>query len=63
MKLDKIKLETAIARAGLNISDLKSVSSGALYRALRGQDINTKTAFKIANELGIDVGEIVKREE
>ena len=63
MKLDRIKLETAIASKGLNISDLKSVSSGAIYRALSGRDINTKTAYKIATELSVDVGEIVKRED
>ena len=63
MKIDRRKLELAIAAAGKNITEIKSVSYGAMNRALSGRDINTKTAYKIATELSVDVGEIVKREE
>ena len=62
MKLQKDKLEIAMARACKNTSDLckTGLSSATLVRAVRGEELTAKTVGKIARALGVDVTEIME---
>lgn len=62
MKLQKAKLEIALARACMSSRDLRSkgLSPATLSRAIRGENLTVKTAGKIARALGVDVTEIME---
>lgn len=62
MRLQKIKLEIALARACMSTRDLrkKGLSPATLSRAVRGEDLNVKTVGKIARALGVDVTELME---
>lgn len=65
MKLQKIKLEIAMARACTSARDLrkKGFSPTTISRAIHGEDLTVKTAGKIARALGVDVAEIMENKE
>lgn len=63
MKINRLRLENAIAAAGLNKCDIKSVTAGTLYRALNGSEVNTKTVYKLSKELNVNVSDILQEGE
>lgn len=64
MKIQKDKLEVALARACMNARDLRNdgISSNTIVRAMRGEELTSKTVGKIARTLGVDVLEIISKE-
>lgn len=62
MKIQKEKLELAMARACMNARDLQKegLSSVTVCRAFRGESVTTKTVGKIARALGVDVTELLE---
>lgn len=67
MLLDKTRAELAMARLGLNRSDLaKKLGVTALTASQYfkpGRDLNPKTVSKIAKALEVDPSEIIKSEK
>ena len=67
MLLDKTRAELAMARLGLNRSDLAKKLGVAALTASQyfkpGRDLNPKTVGKLAKALEVDPSEIIKREE
>lgn len=65
MKIDKVKLELAMARACLNPQDLAK-SSGlpapTVNGAIRGRGIRPATLGRIAKALGVDPAELLREE-
>lgn len=62
MKLQKNKLEIAMARACMSARDLrrKGLSPATISRAVNGEELTVKTVGKIARALGVDVTEILE---
>lgn len=62
MKLQKSKLELAMARACMSARDLRQrgLSPATISRAVHGEELTVKTAGKIARALGVDVAEIME---
>ena len=62
LRLDRAKLNLAMARACMNTHDIQ-VSSGiprpTINSAISGRGISPKTAGRIANALKVDVAELV----
>lgn len=67
MLLDKTKAELAMARMGLNRSDLSRKLGVAVLTASQyfkpGRDLNPKTMGKLAKALEVDPSEIIKSEK
>lgn len=67
MLLDKTRAELAMARLGLNRSDLAKKLGVAALTASQyfkpGRDLNPKTVSKIAKALEVDPSEIIKSEK
>lgn len=67
MLLDKTKAELAMARLGLNRSDLSRKLGVAVLTASQyfkpGRDLNPKTMGKLAKALEVDPSEIIKSEK
>lgn len=67
MLLDKTKTELAMARLGLNRSDLSRKLGVAALTASQyfkpGRDLSPKTVGKIAKALEVDPSEIIKNEK
>lgn len=66
MKIERYKLELAMARACMNSEDLQRATEmprPTLNNAIVGRGISPKTAGRIARALGVDVAEIVEKEE
>lgn len=65
MKVDRSKLELAMARACMNPADL-AIKAGlprpTLNNAIAGRDVRPGTAGRIAKALGCDVTEILETE-
>ena len=61
MKIDKKKLEIALARACKSYSDL-NVGMSTLSKIRRGEDVRVKSVGKIAQTIGCDVLEIIAEE-
>ena len=65
MKVDRNKLELAMARACMDTADLQ-VAAGiprpTLNNAIVGRDVRPGTAGRIAKALGVDVTEILEIE-
>lgn len=60
MKIDTAKLDMALARQCMSMSDLKpAVSPQTLKRVRRGEDLLPKTVGKIARAVNADVHDIV----
>ncbi|MBD5101931.1 MAG: helix-turn-helix domain-containing protein [Subdoligranulum sp.] len=63
MKIDAKKLDLALAKRCMNLSDLREGSSQqTLKRIRRGEEVKPATAGRIARALGVDVSEIIKQE-
>lgn len=65
MKVDKKKLETAMARACMSTADLQKASDmprGTVDRAISGRNARTGTIGRIAKALGVDVTDIIEDE-
>ncbi len=62
MKLNKYRLELAMARACMNARDLRQngISSTTISRAINGEDLTVKTVGRIARTLNVDVAEIIE---
>lgn len=62
MKVNRQKLELAMARACMNTADLQKVAEmprPTINNALVGRDVRTATVGRIARALGVDVTEII----
>lgn len=65
MKLDKTKFDLILARKQMTLLDLKNsgVCLASLNKAQKGLNIRPITMGGIAAALGVDVGEIILRED
>jgi DNA-binding Xre family transcriptional regulator len=65
MKLCKELIEIHLARRSMTAKDLCriGIASNTIVRAMRGENLTTKTAGRIARALGVDVTEILKQED
>ena len=64
MKINKAKLDLALARACMNPRQLReSVSPQTIMRAREGKDIKQASVGRIARALGVDVAEIIDTEK
>ena len=59
MFVNPYKLETCMANAGVSASDIKSVAHGTLKRMKDGENIYPKTIKRLADELGVDVADLI----
>lgn len=65
MKVDRTKVELAMARACMNPQNLAKAAqmpAQTVNGALRGRSIRPATMGRIAKALGVDVTEIIKEE-
>ena len=65
MRICSQKMELAMARAGLNSTDLRHVLSSATITKIRKypeHEVNPKTVGKLARALNVDVVEIIEQE-
>ena len=65
MKIERIKLELAMARACMNTEDLCRVAQmprPTINNAITGRGVSPKTAGRIAKALNVDVSALVKEE-
>lgn len=66
MKVDRQKLELAMARACVNSAEL-SASAGlprpTVNNAISGRSVRPATAGRIAKALGVDVADILEKKE
>lgn len=63
MKADKTKLQLAMARACMNISDVAKASGlphPSAKNVLYGRSVQPRTIGKVAKALGVDVTEILE---
>lgn len=60
MKIDKMKLEMAMANAELSSVNITSVCRTTYCRAIKGENLTPKTVGKLAKELGVSVADIVE---
>ena len=63
MKIQRQKLEIAMAQACMNADDLRKAAEmprPTLNNAISGRGVSPKTAGRIAHALGIDVTELVE---
>lgn len=66
MKLDAHKVQLALARACIDLSELSKRSCipyGTVKFVVRGRQTKPITAGKIAKALGVDVTEIIQEDE
>lgn len=61
MKIDSKKLDLALARRRMVLSDLRdAVSSNTLYRLRHGDEPTPRTVGKIAQALGVDPADLLE---
>lgn len=61
MKLDKNKIELAMAKSKITYSDLtEAVSVGSVNRARKGVSVKPMTAGRIADALGVPVESLLE---
>lgn len=62
MKINRVKFDTARARACMGVADFEraGIPKGTLNRAMSGRGLKPETAGKIAKALGVDVTEIIE---
>lgn len=63
LKIERNKLELAMARACMNSEDLQRAAQlprPTLNNAITGRSVSPRTAGRIAKALGVDVAEIVE---
>ena len=66
MKVDRTKLELAMARACMNSADLPAAAGlprPTVQNAIVGKGVRPRTIGRIARALGVDVTEILHEEE
>lgn len=63
MRINKMKLNLAMARACMNADDLQSetkISMPTIYNAISGRSVRPATLGRIAKALKVDVTEILE---
>ena len=66
MKVNRKKLEMAMARACMNSADLPAAAGiprGTVQNAIVGKGVRPATLGRIAKALGVDPAEIIQEEE
>ena len=66
MTINRKKLRLAMARACMNTADLAEAAQiprPTLNNAIKGRGVRTGTLGKIARALGVDVTELIERED
>ena len=66
MKVNRQKLEMAMARACMNSAELPKAADlprPTVYNAITGRNIRPATLGKIAKALGVDPADIIEQEE
>ena len=65
MRINRQKMELAMARACVGFTDLRDTLSSATIAKIRNrpdQEVNIKTIGRLAKALGVDVTEITEQE-
>lgn len=65
MRINRQRLDLAMARACVGVTDLRDVLSSATVTKIRNypdREISTKTVGKVAKRLGVDPVEIIEQE-
>ena len=63
MKISEKKLDIALAKKSMSLTDLRSdFSSCTLYRVKNGE-VTTKTAGRLAKILGVDITDLIETTE
>lgn len=63
MKISEKKLDIALAKKCMSLTDLRSdISSCTLYRVKNGE-VTTKTAGRLAKILGVDITDLIETTE
>lgn len=65
VRIDRVFLAAALARADLNVkrlAELSGLSRGTITSVKSGKSCSQNTAEKLAAGLGVPVGEIIRRE-
>ena len=62
MKIDKRKMEAAMARLCFSVKDLiaHGVSGNTIVRIKQGYEVTTKTAGRIATALKVDILDLIE---
>lgn len=64
MRVNKFKLELALARACKNARQLRpEVPQQTMYNCLHGKEVKPETLGRLAKALGVDPLEIIESEE
>lgn len=66
MKVDRQRIKLAMARACVNSAELAEITElprPTLNNAIAGRSVRPATAGRIAKALGVDVTEILEKEE
>lgn len=66
MRIDRVKLATALARADLNgnqLAEKAGLSRGTVTAVRTGKSCTAETAGKLASALGVAVSEIIEEKE
>lgn len=63
MKVNKERLQIAMAAAEKSAHSMNSISARTYYRAIAGDALNLKTVGRIAKELNVSVSDIVEIED
>lgn len=61
MRINTERTKVIMAKKRIMPADIKTLSLPTVYSALQGKDVNIKTIWKFADELGVDVEEILER--
>lgn len=60
MKINKSKLQIALADAGISAKDLSCISKSTYLRVVSGKDVRPTTVGKLSKELGVRAIDIVE---
>ena len=60
MKINKQKLDIALAEKQMRAGDIKSISRDTYDRAISGGNLHTATVGRLAKELGVKVADLVE---
>lgn len=64
MRVNKTKLDLALARACKNARQLRSeISGGTIARIYEGKEIKPQTVGKLAVALGVDPADLIEQED
>ncbi len=60
MKIDKNKLDIALAKQKKNAGDIKSICRDTYDRAIKGANLNPRTVGRLAEELVVKVEDLIE---